>query len=43
MHEPERLNYLFTSIPDAFSGVVKMKQKENDSLLDYSKRLKQAK
>ena len=43
MHEPERLNFPFMSITDAFNRLVKIKQKDNASLLDYSKRLKQAK
>ena len=43
MHEPERLKFPFTSITDAFNLVVKMKQKENNNLLDYLKHLKQAK
>ena len=43
MHKPERSKYPFTSITASFKRVVNMKQKYNESLLDYSKRLKQAK
>ena len=43
MHEPERLNFPFMSITDAFNRLVKINQKDNASLLDYSKRLKKAK
>ena len=43
MHKPEQSKYLFASITEAFKQVVKMKQKYNESLIDYSKCLKQAK
>ena len=43
MHVLEQSKYLFASITEAFKRVVNMKQKDNDNLLDYSKRLKQTK
>ena len=43
MHEPERSNYPFKQITETFKLVVNMKQKDNESLLYYSKILKQAK
>ena len=43
MHKPERSKYPYTSITEALWRVINMKQKEHKSLIDYSKRLKQAK
>ena len=43
MHVLEQSKYPFASITEAFKRVVNMKQKDNDNLLDYSKRLKQTK
>ena len=43
MLKPERSMYPFTWITEAFKHVVNTKQKDNNSLLDNSKRLKQAK
>ena len=43
IHKPEWSKYTFASITEAFKHVVNMKQKDNKSLLDYSKHLKQGK
>ena len=43
MHDPERSKYPFMSITESFKCIVDMKQKYNESLVDYSKFLKQAK
>ena len=43
MYKPERSKYPFVSRTEAFKHVVSMKQKDNEILLNYSKRLKQAK
>ena len=43
MNEPERSTYPFALIPEAFKRVVNMNQKDNQSLVDYSKCPKQGK
>ena len=43
MQEPEWLKYPFTSKIVSFKRVVNMKQKDNESVLEYLKGLKQAK
>ena len=43
MHEPERSKYPYALIMEAFKRVINIRQKENESLIDYSKRIKQAK
>ena len=43
LHEPEQSNYLCVTTTESFKRIVNMKQKENTSVLDYLKLLKQAK
>ena len=43
MYKPERSKYLFASITESFEIIFNMNQKDNESLLEYSKLLKQAK
>ena len=43
MNKPERSKYPFLSISESFIRVFNMNQKENEILVNYSKRLKQGK
>ena len=42
MHDPERAKYPYASVTEAMTRVINIKQYEKESLLDYSKRFKQA-
>ena len=41
MHKPEKNKYAYASITAAYKGLPNMKQKENKSLIDYLRRIKQ--
>jgi len=42
MHEPIREKYPFASVTEAISRLINFKQQDNESLLDYTNRFKQA-
>ena len=42
MHDPERAKYPYASLTEAITRIINIKQYEKESLLDYSKRFKQA-
>ena len=42
MHDPVRAKYLYASLTEAVARMLNIKQLENESLIDYAKRFKQA-
>ena len=42
MHDPERARYAFASLTEAMSRIINIKQRDDESLIDYTCRFKQA-